>query len=638
MTSRTTLSCLIILLVLITSVPLVNAATVQGRWNNSRDLDPVIVTGLNIFGLTGVPVNQLYVYTYNASQDSWQPIPFQIDEKDNTLDVWLTNPDGIFNGNDELVFMAKDMGDRAPDGSYWIDDPVSQSYERVEITVEDTVANKQAWVYVYRSTNPLPLSPDSYVGYIPGPAGSAGADTVIAMSYVEAHSPGGIPTDWVLKDGTGIDILDRQKARIGLLLYGWVDFRTNEAFIEQYLDTVKVKAGPVRIIREVVWHIDIGFGINPFDFNLPLVYYAYSIESGGVSGNLSTNDHVYLIRQSFDLNENAIGMKLYNPYNRGGILIDGMGQSDGVVDVVLDSPEVNWWLVTGDQGSYAIIFSMSQIGDQRNLYYFDDSTKLGEAEDTGDFRSYGDTGINITGTDIAGNISFAYKAYYMGPNKNDSFGDSLAANFQSPMKTSTQTNTWFPVELAFFNGVASDGNVVLEWATESETNNFEFQIQRKTEGELNWEKIGSVNGQGTTTTPHKYSFTDQHVEIGSYYYRLKQVDFDGSFEFSDEILVMVAAPKTFSLEQNYPNPFNPETVIRYRIPELDQASVAVELKIYNLLGDVVRTLVQKDQGAGYYSVSWDGRNERGDFVAAGTYLYQLRAGHFIRTNKMLLLR
>jgi len=634
MASRIAIVFTFILVLVLLIIPLVVVGNNAGRWNNPRDLDPVMVSGNNIPGLSGVPINELYVYTYNLSQNSWRPIPFQIDEKDNTSDFWLPNPNGIFDGNDELVFMAKDMGDQAPDGSFWIDDPISRDTVRAEITVTDIENGSQAWAYVYRTTNPLPLAPDSYVNYIA--ADSAGADTIVARTYIEGHSYGGIPTDWVLLDGTGVDILDRQKAWIGLLLYGWLDFQTNEGFIESFFDTVMIKVGPVRVMREVFWDIRLlGYELL---FSLPLQYYPYSIVSGGVSGSLNASDHVYLIRQSFDLEPAASGMNLYNPYNRNGILIDGYGGNDGIDSTLVDFPTVNWWLITGDQGSYAIVFRLSELGDNRVLYYKDDSTLVDEGADTGDRRSWGDTGIKITGTDISGDISFSYNAYYLGPNKSDNLGDTLATNFANPLQISYQTNNYVPVELAFFKAMDSEGEVVLEWVTETETNNYGFEIQRKTQQNDNWHKIASVKGVGTTTTPHKYSYTDHNVTIGIYYYRLKQIDFDGAFEFSNEICVEINPPTTFSLYQNYPNPFNPETVIRYRIPKLEQVLVPVELKIYNLLGSEVKTLVQKDQNAGYYSVVWDGKNSQGEAVSAGTYIYQIKAGNFSKTNKMLLLR
>ena len=635
MTSRVPVVYALILFVLISSVPVVLAGINEGHWDNPRDLDPVIISDNNIIGLTGASINEIYVYAYNASENIWRPIPFQIDEKDNTVDYWLSNPNGIFDNNDELVFMAKDMGDQAPDGSYWIDDPISKDKERVEITVTDPVDSRQAWVYVYLTTTPLSLAPEWYMDYTADSNG-AGADIVIAKSYLESHTSGGIPDSLVLFEGTGVNILDRQKVRISMKLWGWLDFKTNESLLEAFIDTVKAKVGPIRVIREVFWHIDIGFGIEPFDFSLPLLYYPFSIESGGVSGSLGPDDHVYLVRQSFDLNPNASGMKLYNPYNRIGISIDGKGGNDGIDDTLDDAPVVNWWLITGYQGSYAIVFRLTEIGETRTLYYNDDDTIF--EEDTGDSMSWGDTGVKIDGTDISGNISFAYKAYYLGPNKSVNLGDTLAANFEDSFRLKYQINSWVPVELAFFEVMNSEGKVVLEWMTQTETNNYGFEIQRKSQENNTWDKIETIKGHGTTTTPHKYTYTDHNVTIGTYYYRLKQIDFDGSFEFSDEILVEIKPPTTFSLYQNYPNPFNPETVIRYRIPHLDQTKVSVELKIYNLLGDEVRTLVQKDQEAGYYSAKWDGKNNHGEVVSAGTYIYQLRAGNFIKTNKMLLLR
>jgi len=637
MATRITIIFTFILVIAISTTPLVFAGN---RWNNPRDLDPIIVSDNLIIGLTGTPVNEIYVYAYDADQDNWRPILFQIDEKDNTTDYWLTNPNGIFDGNDELVFMAMDMGDPAPDGSFWIEDPISRDTLRLEIIVTDPRDNSKGYAYVYHTTNPLPLAPDTYVQYVAPHPDSAGADSVIAISYIENHKTGGIPTDWKLLDGNGEDILDRQKVRLQFKLFGFLDSELSETVLENDITTtlrLNVKVGKVRIIRDILWHVSLmGYEI---DFNLPLSFYPFSIESGGVSRNIDADDYVYFIRQSFDLNQQAAGMLLYNAYNLNGILIDGIGETDGIVDTIDDPPAINWWLTTGNQGTFAMIFRMNTIGDSRKLYYWDKNQK--NTADTGDSLSWGDTGIKISsnkGSYIAGNISFAYTAYYLGPNKSPSLGDSLATNFNTPFQIEFQPNRYVPVELAFFKAMDSKGEVILEWVTATETNNFGFEIQRKTLENDNWDIIGTVKGKGTTTTPHKYSYTDKTTDIGRYYYRLKQVDFDGSFDFSNEIMIEVQAPRTFSLYQNYPNPFNPETLIRYRIPELDPATVKVELKIYNLLGDEVRTIVQQDQGAGYYSAKWDGKNNQGENVATGTYIYQLRAGSFVKTNKMLLLR
>ncbi len=353
MASRITFVFSIIVVIALSAIPCVLAGDIDGRWNNARDLDPVVVSGNLIIGLTGVPINQVYVYAYDTGMTTWHPIPFQIDEKDNTTNYWLENPNGIFDGNDELVFMAKDMGDQAPDGSFWIDDTSSRKYERLEIIVTDTLDNNMAYAYVYRSNNLLPLAPETYIEYIAPHPDSAGADSVIAKSYIENHKTGGIPTDWKLLDGNGEDILDRQKVRLQFKLLGLFDSELSETVLETPTSTtinMKVKIGKVRIIREIFWHVSLmGYEI---DFNLPLSFYPFSIESGGVSRNIDADDYVYFIRQSFDLNQQASGMRLYNPYNPNGILIDGIGETDGIVDTIDDLPAINWWLTTGLYGLY----------------------------------------------------------------------------------------------------------------------------------------------------------------------------------------------------------------------------------------------------------------------------------------------
>ncbi len=610
-------------------------AQIAGYWGNSRDLDPVVVSGNLILGLTGVPVDEIYVYIFDSRDREWYPIPFQIDEKDNTANYWLTNPNGIFDGNDELVFMAKDVGERAPDGSYWIDDLDSRQYERVEIAIIDTLVDKTGYVYVYRSPNPLPRATEVYVNYLPNKNNQPGADSVIAKSYVENHTMGGIPTDWKLLYGTGADILDRQKIRI-TLNYG-ILITVDETISEASFDTLKIKVGPVRMIREVFWHIDLFPGlIPPTDLNFAFLYYPFSIESGGISGTLKSSDNVDMIRQSFDLNPNANGMRLYNPYNLAGVTIDGSGGSEGINTRIDDAPAVNWWMITGNQGTYNLIFRMQPIGNKRSLYYYDE--KKTNSSDTGDLMSWGDTGIKIEGKSISGSVSISYRIYFAGPNKPISFGSELSSHFASPLKIQFQANSFVPVELALFRAVEVEGRVRLEWQTQTESNNYGFEVQRKSNLDSLWQTLGLVRGHGTTTTPQRYSYIDIPGTVGTYYYRLKQIDFDGQFDYSDEIRVDIAAPKAFALQQNYPNPFNPETVIRYQIPMLDRPTVAVDLKIFNMMGHEVKTVVQEEQEPGFYVVRWDGKDNRGLIVAPGTYFCRLKADKFSRTIKMVMMK
>jgi N-acetylneuraminic acid mutarotase len=190
-----------------------------------------------------------------------------------------------------------------------------------------------------------------------------------------------------------------------------------------------------------------------------------------------------------------------------------------------------------------------------------------------------------------------------------------------------------PVELVSFTGNNIGGNVLLEWKTATELNNNGFEVQRKF-AESGFSTIGFVKGEGTTTKQKEYSYTDKILTYGKYFYRLKQIDYDGRYEYSNVIEVDVRSLDKFALEQNYPNPFNPTTTIKYEIP--DQArndNSLVTLKIYDALGCEVATLVNEEKPAGTYEVTWDASGH-----SSGVYYYQLSAGNYVETKKMVLLR
>jgi hypothetical protein len=185
-----------------------------------------------------------------------------------------------------------------------------------------------------------------------------------------------------------------------------------------------------------------------------------------------------------------------------------------------------------------------------------------------------------------------------------------------------------PVELTSFTASLSGDKVILNWYTATETNNLGFEVERS-EDFISFNKIGFVPGFGTTTEPRSYSYTDQPINCGKFYYRLKQVDYDGSFEYSDVVEVNLNVPTEFSLQQNYPNPFNPITTIKYSIPKETQ----VRLEILNVLGERVELLVNEIQTAGAYESVWNASN-----ISSGIYFYRIQAGSFTDTKKMILLK
>ncbi len=200
--------------------------------------------------------------------------------------------------------------------------------------------------------------------------------------------------------------------------------------------------------------------------------------------------------------------------------------------------------------------------------------------------------------------------------------------------TNYQASCWsgdggfVPVELISFSVSVSGSNIELNWQTATETNNSGFEIERSLDN-LNFSEIGFVPGSGTTTEPMNYNYSDNSVGSGKYYYRLKQVDYDGSFDYSNVVYVEIGLPSEFSLEQNYPNPFNPSTKISFTIPTKE----FVSLKVYDIMGNEVTKLVNEEMPAGSYSKYFNASG-----LSSGTYFYKLQAGNKIQTQKMILMK
>jgi len=186
-----------------------------------------------------------------------------------------------------------------------------------------------------------------------------------------------------------------------------------------------------------------------------------------------------------------------------------------------------------------------------------------------------------------------------------------------------------PVELTSFTASVENGYVNLMWTTAGEINNNVFEIER-IDPNTTWQTIGTVDGYGTTVNHKKYEFRNYLSDNFSekYAYRLKQIDFDGTFNYSDEIEVVIKQ-KNIRLLGNYPNPFNPTTKIKFQVTY----SGLVSLKVYDVLGNEVATLVNEEKAAGNFEVEFDATN-----LTSGIYFYQMKAGNFIETKKMILLR
>ncbi|MBV6480035.1 MAG: hypothetical protein HGGPFJEG_02849 [Ignavibacteria bacterium] len=190
-----------------------------------------------------------------------------------------------------------------------------------------------------------------------------------------------------------------------------------------------------------------------------------------------------------------------------------------------------------------------------------------------------------------------------------------------------------PVELSSFASLVYGNNVTLNWSTSSEINNSGFDLERSMiNGE--WSKVYFVNGKGTTSSPSNYEFTDRNLSTGKYNYRLKQIDFNGNFEyFNLANEVNIGAPDKFSLSQNYPNPFNPATKISYDLP----FDGKVSLTIFDITGKEVMNLIKENKSSGYYEAVVNASN-----LSSGVYFYRLilegNGNNFTATKRMMVMK
>jgi hypothetical protein len=194
-----------------------------------------------------------------------------------------------------------------------------------------------------------------------------------------------------------------------------------------------------------------------------------------------------------------------------------------------------------------------------------------------------------------------------------------------------------PVQLSSFSALRANNDVRLSWNTISEVNNFGFYVERKLDGTSSFVEVPNsfVAGHATTLEPQAYTFTDNTVTPGVWYYRLRQVDLDGTIGYSEPVKVEFTTsvgtetPATYGLSQNYPNPFNPSTEIQFSLAKAG----TVSLKVYDMLGREVATLVNGERAAGVQHVMFNAIN-----LPSGAYFYALKAGSFTSMKSMMLVK
>lgn len=186
-----------------------------------------------------------------------------------------------------------------------------------------------------------------------------------------------------------------------------------------------------------------------------------------------------------------------------------------------------------------------------------------------------------------------------------------------------------PVELTSFMASSGGKSVSLKWQTATEINSARFEIERQDRSGTKWSTIATVKGAGNSNIAHTYAYSDNSVVSGKYAYRLKMVDNDGTARYSAISEALVGVPQTFTLQQNYPNPFNPSTRIAYSLP----AKGFVKLQVYSITGQLVKTIVQAQQEAGYYTADFSAAD-----MSSGVYMYILSVDTKTIMKKMLLMK
>jgi len=544
-----------------------------------RPYEPFMVWQKTTEPCYGLPVDELFLFSYDADGSGWRMMPFQIDEMSRVLDP--ANPDmpprdtffpgdkdsivsgenGILDTLDQLVFMVRDMGDRAPDTD-WIADEASKASGRLEIHVMDkSDLSLDAYAYLYHS----PTIPDT----VPHPYGfqihPETYELETAAYKIRQNTANTLIQDIRFKPpfGNGADIFDTQKIRLkGKIVLSIINLQLDatEEYLVAYNYFLRTKDPVVRIVHENrLTLLDTTLFQSLAFYNDPK-FYPYSGELRGgfkltekeIQKRMGVIDDVIVefhnLRESWDFNENAAGMTFMNPVN-DGVPIDGMPDA---VNKTVERPIRQWSMATGAQGSLFVFFDMADTTWKNvELYYHDEQTG-GQAdsayfssEDTGDQKSYGDEGIllmNQPGDTIS--LQLGFNAYFLPANASKAAAEKLSAQIKSGLTWSTRLTQW---------------------------------------------------DSAVKTSPPK--------------------------------------PGHFDLYPNIPNPFNSSTRISFSLKK----DASLKLSLYDIRGRMVTSLADGTWKAGRHELVWNGTGSDGAAVPAGMYICKLESEGAVRMMKMTLI-
>lgn len=649
--------------------------------NADRAFEPVFVPPFQLaeFSNDAAPVTELFLYAYRAGV--WQQVPFQIDERgleitvdgDTSLNSYFPNAkDGRLDDSDEIVFMAHDAGERAP-ANDWVADASARSFARYEIKVTDPITQRLGYVYLHRSST-LRSDPSlpTYVKYSAGPAANPAADTVRGASYAQGHTANGIPDYLTVSPGlggTGVDFLDRLKLRIRAQVPVFGDQIINENDnLVAVAGGIRTAQGRVRVIRQLRERLQIFLFGTPIPVDtlaISLFFYPYSAQLAGEISLTSTLG-TRLLRASFDFDPNVSNQAWHNQ-NAGPRIITGasgaLTEAEAKVEVL---PKRNWFSMGSIHGTLVGIFEMEPLANTAQKFYFYDNQSVTAGDgtpDTGDKRSYGDTGFMITSASaIVAQFQLGMSAFYLKPGLTRNEAAALSTNTETPVQLATNAQAFDGIAPSRVNDLrvcfTTDTSAVLSVTAPSDQGSSvkSYEVAYSTTP-VTGDTLAWYNNVAQKTTNLPAPATPGALQLlpinglqsgAKYCFLLRAFDDFGNASalsnmVCDEIVsvaeqeVATGMPERFVLAQSYPNPFSLKesaTLVHYELPQ----TAPVELRVYDLLGHEVRRLVKAKQTRGSYSVRWDGRNERGLLVPAGIYFYELRADDLRQVKKMIVVR
>jgi hypothetical protein len=359
------------------------------------------------------------------------------------------------------------------------------------------------------------------------------------------------------------------------------------------------------------------------DFTANVYYNSVRIggnQTGGTSGNVvsagiqqsnSGTGTLFNLKNNIVLNNRTGGT--------AGVIHSGLNMA--IVPTTLDV-DYNVYFADGGTGAYPVSWAGITFDDIVTFKTAASPNEQNTIFKVVEFVS--NTDLHLSGTSI-GDFDLAGIPLSSVPRDIDYQLRSLVY----PYRGADEADIPIPVELSLFTANVSGNSVSLNWSTATEINNYGFDVERKSDNS-SWTKIGFVQGNGTSTEIKNYIFADKNLQAGLYNYRIKQIDFNGSFTYYQlSESVEVGVPQVFDLAQNFPNPFNPATSIKYSIAN----ETAVKLIVFNSIGQEVAVLVNESQQPGVYTVNFDGSS-----LSSGVYFYKLTAGDFISTRKMLMIK